>query len=183
MVEQVGNVEEELISVAEAAKALGRNKQSLFKLVNRLKIEKKFIKSEDARGQTAAYITLEDFEILKAHVDGASSLPVLQGDDASMSGYFYIIQLEPELDPRRLKLGFAASVDDRIRKHMTSAPFSKVLAKWPCRLIWEKTVIDCLTGNSEKIYTEVFRVQDVNMTIQTAAAFFDLMPKPFSERE
>lgn len=183
MVEQVGYMEDELISVAEAAKALGRNKQSLFKLINRLKLEKVFIKSEDARGQTAAFISIEDFYILKAHVEGASSTSESQENDATTSGYFYIIQLEPELDPRRLKLGFAASVDGRIRKHKTSAPFSKVLASWPCKLLWEKTVIDCLTENCERVYTEVFRVQDVGKTIQTAAAFFELMPKPFPDRE
>lgn len=171
-------MDDELISVAEAAKALGRNKQSLFKLINRLKIEKLFIKSEDARGQTAAFISIDDFDILKDHVEGASSTSELQDSDGSTSGYFYIIQLEPELDPRRLKLGFAASVDGRIRKHRTSAPFSKVLASWPCKLLWEKTVIDCLTESSEKVYTEVFRVHDVDETIQKATAFFKLMPNP-----
>jgi len=174
-------MEDDLISVADAAKFLGRNKQSLFKLINRLKFEKKFIKSEDARGQTAAYISVDDFEILKSHVGMASSTPDAQDNDAFTKGYFYIIQLEPELDPRRLKLGFAASVDDRIRKHKTSAPFSKVLATWPCKLLWEKTVIDCLTENSEKVYTEVFRVEDVEETMRKAASFFELMPAPFPE--
>jgi len=82
---------DDLISVADAAKALGRHKQSIFKIIDRLKIEKVLIKSEDARGQ-------------------------------------------------------------------------------------KKTVIDCLTEDSEKVYTEVFRVEDVDRTIRKAEAFFELMP-------
>jgi len=175
------DMEDDLISVADAAKALGRNKHSLFKLIDRLKLEKVFIKSEAARGQTAAHISSEDFDILQSHVEGASSASAPQDNDGSTGGYFYIIQLEPEFDPQRLKLGFAASVDERIRKHKTSAPFSTVLASWPCKLLWEKTVIDCLTENSEKVYTEVFRVEDVDETIRKAAAFFELMPDPFPE--
>ena len=122
------NDQGDMISVADAAKALGRHKQSLFKLINRLKLEKVFIKSEDARGQTAAHISSEDFDILKSHVEGASLTSVSQDNDGSTGGYFYIIQLEPEFDPQRLKLGFAASVDERIRKHKTAAPFSTALS-------------------------------------------------------
>jgi len=174
---------DDLISVADAAKALGRNKQSIFKIIDRLKIEKVLIKSEDARGQKAAHISLNDFDILGSYVDGASSEAVSLDADSNSGGYFYVIQLEPELDPNRLKLGFAVSVDDRLRKHKTAAPFSKVLAFWPCKLLWEKTVIDCLTEDSEKVYTEVFRVEDVDGTIRKAEAFFELMPVLVAEAQ
>jgi len=173
----------DLISVADAAKILGRDRRSLFKVLKRLNIEKRLIKSEQARGQAAAYISSAEFETLQNHLDSTMSATGGFGDDSDAGGYFYVIQLEPELDPLRLKLGFATSVEDRVRKHKTSAPFSKVLAFWPCKLLWEKTVIDCLTENSEKVYTEVFRVEDVEETIRRATAFFELMPKPFPEEE
>lgn len=172
-------MESDLISVAEAAKILGRDRRSLFKVLKRLNIEKRLIKSEEARGQAAAYISIEEFETLQNHLEEAVPTLGNQGDDSKAGGYFYIIQLEPELDPLRLKLGFATSVEDRVRKHKTAAPFSTVLGYWPCKLLWEKTVIDCLTVGSEKVHTEVFRVEDVDDTIRKAEAFFGMMPPPF----
>lgn len=169
-------MEDNLVSVSEAAKILGRNRNSLFKVINKLKIEKVLIKSDEARGQAMAHISSNDFDILKSHIEGASSSEIEQDTDGRTSGYFYIIQLEPELDPLRLKLGFAMSVDERIRKHRTAAPYSTVLSFWPCKLLWEKTVIDCLAADSEKIHTEVFRVEDVDDIVRKAEAFFEMMP-------
>jgi hypothetical protein len=172
---------DDLISIADAAKVLQRHKHSLFKVINRLNINKVLIKSEESRGQRAAHISNKDFDILKTHLDGTSSSPVEQENDGSSGGYFYIIQLEPEFDRQRLKLGFATSVDERIRKHKTTAPFSTVIGNWPCKLLWEKTVIDYLTENCEKVYTEVFRVEDVEEIVRKAEAFFEMMPDPFPE--
>ena len=38
------------------------------------------------------------------------------------AGFFYLIQLIPELDPKRIKLGFADNVSNRLSQHRTSAP-------------------------------------------------------------
>lgn len=174
---EIGTMTDEMmISVAEAAKRLGRHKNSLHRLISRLGMETVRIKTEQARGQSAAHITEEDFCILSRHVGSESQ--VGEDTEAQNSGYFYIVQLEPELDPKRLKFGFATTVQDRLRKHMTAAPLSRLLGSWPCKLTWEKAAIDCLSENSEQLYTEVFRVEDVEMVLSRADAFFELMPEP-----
>lgn len=178
-------MEDNLISVAEAAKVFRRHKNSLFKVIKRLNIKTVGIKSEAARGQTSAHISSEDFDILKSHINikGVLSSPVSQETDGSTGGYFYIIQLEPEFDPKRLKLGFATSVKERIRKHRTAAPFCTLLRSWPCISRWENAAIDCLTEISEKISTEIIRVEDVDQILRTAEAFFEMMPAPFPDSE
>lgn len=89
---------------------------------------------------------------------------------------FYLIQLEPELDPLRIKLGFATDVNERLRSHKTSAPLAELVQTWPCKLLWEKTAIECITNGAEQMYTEVFRVDNLEETIALADRFFDLMP-------
>jgi hypothetical protein len=165
---------EDLIPVGEAAKRLNRHKNSLFKVLSRLGIETTLIRSEEFRGQATAHIKKADFEILRTHITDSVSTDAADEDNAG--GYFYIIQLEPDLDPCRLKLGFATSVDDRLRKHRTAAPYSKVLRFWPCKSLWEKTAIDCIAVDAEQIHTEVFQVSDLNETIAKAEAFFAMMP-------
>ncbi len=50
------------------------------------------------------------------------SLSPLPADDV---GFFYLIQLEPEHDSGRFKLGFTMDLDGRLQKHRCSAPFAK----------------------------------------------------------
>jgi hypothetical protein len=94
--------------------------------VRRLNIETTKIKSAEARGQSASYISQDDYETIKDYL----VKPESTGNDdidLSSSGVFYLIQLEPDHDPGRFKVGFASSIDDRLRKHKTAAPYSKVV--------------------------------------------------------
>ncbi|MEF2230985.1 MAG: hypothetical protein V3571_08655 [Pseudodesulfovibrio sp.] len=168
-------MEDQLIAVIEAASALGKNKQHLFKIINRLKIDKVHEKSSDARGQKRAYITLSDYERIKENL--AVENEVSNGDESYIvsGGVFYLIQLEPECDPDRFKLGFATNIEERIRSHKTAAPFSTVLKTWPCKLLWEKTAIESVTQGCRQIYTEVFS-GDIEVVRRRCDEFFALMP-------
>ncbi len=168
-------MKEELISVIEIAKLHGKRPQAIHKIVRRLNIETTKIKSEEARGQTASYISKDDYETIKDYL----VKPESNGNDdidLSSSGVFYLIQLEPEHDPGRFKVGFASSIDERLRKHKTAAPYSKVIKTWPCKLLWEKTVIDSVSQGCERVHTEVFRVEDLDLVKERCDKFFLLMP-------
>jgi hypothetical protein len=97
--------------------------------------------------------------------------------DSNIKGVFYLIQLEPEHDPGRFKLGFATNIEERMRSHKTAAPFSKVLKTWPCKLLWEKTAINCATQGCEQLHTEVFRSESVKEVQVRCDKFFALMPE------
>ena len=163
------------IAVSEVASALGKRKQSIFKIIKRLGIEKRFEKSDAAGGQKIAYISGGDFEIVKEHVQSSgktSSIPFL---DSASGGVFYLIRLEPEHDPTRFKLGFTSNIDERLRSHRTVAPYSKVIKTWPCKPLWEKTAIESIARGCEKVHTEVFR-GEVEVILDRCEQFFMLMP-------
>ena len=119
---------DELISVMEIAKTHGKHRQSIHKLLRRLGIETTKINTEESRGQLATFITKEDYELIRDELTKSKS-DNTKTEDANGPGYFYVIQLEPEHDPGRIKVGFATSVNDRLRKHKTAAPFSKVIKR------------------------------------------------------
>jgi len=88
-----------------------------------------------------------------------------------------LIQLEPDHDPGRFKLGFASNMPERLRSHRCSAPFAKILKTWACHALWERTAIDSVTQGCEKIHTEVFRTKDISSVQEKCDLFFNLMPK------
>ena len=174
-------MDDELISVTQVAEELGRRKQFIFKLVDRFAIEKTMQKSSLSRGQKIAYILKSGLEQIKnylaisAEVYGSSSEVVFE---SSTAGVFYLIQLEPEHDPGRFKLGFASNLEERLRAHKTAAPYSIVVKTWPCKLLWEKTAIDSVTQGCEQIHTEVFRHCSMTEIEHRCDRFFELMPSP-----
>lgn len=166
----------ELISVIDVASSLHKQKPYIFKILARLGIESIKQKNSDARGQQIAYITSEEFEQVKEYLlnfDEASDSASIQLD---VGGVFYLIQLEPEHDPNRFKVGFATNIEERLRAHKTAAPFSKVLKTWPCKLLWEKTAIDCVSQRCKRIHTEVFRTDSIELVLSNCDKFFSLMP-------
>jgi hypothetical protein len=167
----------ELISVIDVAKSLGKHKARVFKILGRLNIETVKEKNSEARGQKIAYITMDDYDRVRecfSESEEVSDSLILQSD---IGGVFYLIQLEPEHDPGRFKLGFATNIDERLRKHKTAAPFSKLLKTWPCKLLWEKTAIECASQDCIRIHTEVFRTESIETVLSRCEQFFKLMPK------
>lgn len=167
------------ISVIDAAKQLGLRKQTAFKMLKRLRIEVAKEKSESHKGQAIAYISQADFKRLEAETLLGR---VDDGDDPMFfndleSGFFYLIQLEPDHDSGRFKLGFAANVAERLRAHRCSAPFAMILGSWPCKRLWERTAIDCVTVGCEQLHTEVFRCDDITTVAARCEQFFGIMPQ------
>ena len=91
-------------------------------------------------------------------------------------GFFYLIQLEPEHDPKRFKVGFTTELQERLRKHLCSAPFAKYVKHWPCRRGWERTATDCITNRCDHLREEVYRASSLVDVIGIAERFFTLMP-------
>jgi excisionase family DNA binding protein len=77
-------------------------------------------------------------------------------------GYFYAIQLEPERQPTRFKLGWASVLERRLAQHQRERkrPDARIVASWPCRFGWEQTIIaeatraQCLNVRGEEFLTD-----------------------------
>jgi len=128
------------------------------------------------RGQEALHVTRDDYNMLIAEFENQSDGESTDQETTDWRGFLYIIQLEPELDPGRFKIGFAGTVEERLRSHRTSAPFATLVRQWPCKLLWEKTAIESITRDCEKLHTEVFRTDAIQGVLERADRFFEIMP-------
>ena len=175
-------MDKDLISISEIARDHNKSRQTVHKIVKRLGLGTVKRKGDASHGQQVSCISLNDYEELKRHLDNQDDPRIkLTHDDDSIGGVFYIVSPEPEQDPSRIKVGFTSNINERLRKYRTIAPFSEVVRAWPCKSLWEKTAIDCVTQDCEKIYTEVFRTDNVAKVVLLAEKFFDLMPSAMDE--
>jgi len=174
---------EKRISVNDFAQKHGLIKQTVFKVLKRLGIDA--VKSRggsENRGQMISYITEDEGHRILEALAASRNTNSLSGEnepDAALYdvGVFYLLQLEPEHDPNRFKVGFASNLNERMRQHRCSAPFIEVVKTWPCRRLWEKTAIECVTSNCEQLHTEVFRTDSIENVKTKCDQFFELMPK------
>ena len=170
------------IALPELADELQCHKQSLFKIVKRLGVVPVKRRDSDRKNQMVATVTPDEALIIRREFLTRTKTDA--GDDEALiadDGVFYIIQLEPEHDPGRIKLGFTTDLEGRLRKHRCSAPFAQCLKTWPSRRAWEHTVIDCITHGLEQLHTEVFRTSSLEEVMQKADRFFAIMPAVIQE--
>lgn len=169
---------EDLISVANVARRCGKRKQTVFKVLKRLGIEPEKQRTSERHGQISSYITQTEFEVVSMELSSVQELASAPPDMIPMEiGVFYLVQLEPVHDPGRCKAGFASNMNERLRAHHCAAPFAKVIKTWPCRSLWEKTVIDCVCDGCERLHTEVFRTDSIAQVVEKCDEFFSLMPR------
>ncbi len=143
------------------------------------------MRSSENHGQVISYITNEDFKRTLDEIKSQKNFNVseLAGEYTLINeellfeqGVFYLLMLEPDHDPGRFKVAFAINLSERLRALRCSAPFAKVINCWPCKRLWEKTAIDCVTKGCDRLHTEVFRTQSIKSVIERCQLFFDLMP-------
>jgi len=174
------------ISIVDLANQHGKRRQAIHKIVKRLRITPRLIRCSENGGQKISYITNEEAlrvseYISTAGTQGAKAERFRSNSGAPLSdseqGFFYLLRCEPQHDPGRFKVGFG-NVEERMRKFKTAAPFYTFERSWPCKLLWEKTAIECVTQGCEKLGEEVFRTNSIESVIAKCEAFFSLMPKP-----
>ena len=157
--------------------------QTVFKILKRLGIDTTKQRDSSRRNQLVAYITQTDLERVAIELQAIaerdeSDLSDNEGGDdfiSAKTGVFYLIQLEPQFDPGRFKVGFAASISERLRSLRCCAPFATVIRSWPCRRLWEKTAIDSVSAGCDRIHTEVFRAESMDEIVAKCERFFAVM--------
>lgn len=94
------------------------------------------------------------------------------------TGVFYVVQITPELDGCRVKVGFSAGMDARMLVYKTSAPTSRLIKTWPCRRLWEKTIIDALVLSCGvvRLSAEVFQVESLQSFVEKCDGLFTFFP-------
>jgi hypothetical protein len=174
---------EEFVSLKQLAEAIGLDRSNTRKYVLKLGIKPHKRRTPDSRNQLTLAVTKDEAEriITERETQGfTSSAKIVESD----IGVFYVIQLVPDLDPRRVKLGFALNLNERLAQHKTAAPTATVMKSWPCRRAWELTAMDCLSSeNCRLILNEVFECDDLDALLRHGNDFFALLPNPTRKTE
>ncbi len=170
------------VAVVELADDIQVRKQTIFKVMKRLGICDSKRRESGRGGQMISVISRADADAIRDELRRTTSANRdvnLIGDARYFnedSGVFYVVQLEPEYDPGRFKVGFTTDIEGRLRHHRCSAPFAQCVKIWPCRRTWERAAMDCVTIGAKQLQTEVFRVDSIQAVIERAEKFFCLMP-------
>ncbi|SRR5260221_13752641 len=153
---------EEHIAIVDLADELQVRKQRIFKLLGRLNIRPTQRREPERGNQNVATVSMQEASAIRKELAKSGDVaggplqstggapPISFSDDI---GFFYLLQLEPDHDPGRFKVGFTTELPGRLQKHCCSAPFAKHLRNWPCRRVWERTAIDCVTNRCEQLHT------------------------------
>lgn len=175
----VVNTDSNRVSIRDLADELGCIPQSIHKLVERKRFEKQTWRDSERRNQLVATISAEDAEFIRTYwrksKGTADSEEMEEPSNSTEKGVFYVMQLEPELDPGRIKVGFTSDIEARLRKHRCAAPHTAIVKTWPCRRRWELTAIDCITRELDQVHTEVFSTNSLERTVCQGDEFFSLM--------
>ena len=171
----------EFVLLKNLAEEFGLDRSSIRRYVLKNNFEPLKVRTIGSRGQLILALTTEDAESVREmrRMQGYTTKsrigkPVMDNGE----GVFYIIQLVPELEPERVKLGFSRDMESRLSAHRTAAPTAKLLETWPCHRNWELAVIASITRTEcNPLSDEVFVVQDIEALIERGAGFFALMPK------
>jgi hypothetical protein len=171
---------DEFVSLKQLAEALGLDRSNARRYILKQGFKPAKRRTLDSGGMLALSFTKEEAERIIAlrreqgYFGGLEAKPI-----SEEKGSFYVIQLVPELNPNRLKFGFASDVADRLQQHRTSAPTATVRKTWPCRKTWEVTAIAALSAvGCRLILNEVFECDDVETVLARGDAFFGLLPDP-----
>jgi len=170
--------QEAYISIKHLAEKLGMDRSHARRYVLKLGFKPLKRRTADSGSQLTLTVTTEEAEaILKHRRDHGFTA---QGKAVeSEAGTFYVIQLIPEFDPKRIKLGFAIDLNDRLAQHRTAAPTAKVLQSWPCKRSWEVTVTDCLSSVAcRHILNEVFECNNLDDLVRRGDELFRILPDP-----
>jgi hypothetical protein len=169
---------EQLVSLLSLARELRVDRSHFRRYVIRLGITPKKRPIPGSRKKLVVTVTAEEAARIRAARQG-EGYDVDSAEDDAIVGVFYVVQLVPELDPNRVKLGFADDAAARLAQHRTAAPTARLVKTWPCKRSWEYTVIDALSNADCKlILNEVYECCDLARLLTQGEQLFALLPDP-----
>lgn len=171
---------QDYISLRELSKTFNLDKSNVRKYVLNQGFSFIKIRTPEAKGQLTLALTLEDAENV-VEMRKLQGFLTSNGDKIPVNngyGFFYIVQLIPELAENRIKLGFATNVENRLKAHKTTAPTAILVKSWPSDKEWERSAIVSVTRlDCKHIGGEVFECENLDELIERANIFFGIMPK------
>jgi hypothetical protein len=174
----------EYLTYSEIADRLGVGIDTVRRSVKRLSkthdIKPLYQKTPSSKGTRVYCLSIDDANVLFSWFEDRGQTASEEPNDlASFQryGYFYIIQLVPELMPQRVKIGYTDSLENRLCEHQTSAPTAKYVKTWECKRSWDQAAMDSITREGcQLVMNEVYE-GEIDGFLTRADAFFTVMPK------
>jgi hypothetical protein len=172
------------VTLREMTENLGLDRSNgrkwLLEASKRLGLAPVKVRTSSGRGQMALAWSADDAKrlidhrITQGYAVGGGTAGV---SDNNGQGTFYMLRIVPELCPRRIKAGFADSLEQRIRDHRCTAPTAELLQTWPCKRPWEPAALACLSVMAAKSHSnEVFDIDDPSTAVERLGTFFSMLP-------
>jgi len=175
---------ENFVTFQESADENGVGIDTVRRNAKRLDLEITRRKTPRSKGSLVNCLSRGDADTLKAFFDSKSNY---ENDSSSTEitvqrfGYFYLIQLVPEVLPNRIKIGYTDNLEQRLSEHRTAAPTCKLIKSWECKRSWDQAVMDSITREDcEHVLNEVYE-GDIDRFIQRGNDFFSHMPLSTNE--
>ena len=164
-----------LVTIAELAERLGMDRSHARRFI--LKAGFEFLRTRTAASRRQLTLALSQTDAATVYRIRAER--GFNGDRPSKAakGRFYVIIIAPEMDARRVKLGYADDVDNRLATYRTLSPSAKVVASWPCKRVWEAAALDFVGKDCERIGQEVYLCKSIKAIVRAGERFFAMAPE------
>lgn len=176
-------MEAQFVTLKELSAELGLDRSHCRKFVLSLGIETFPVRLPGTRGSPLSAVTEADAGKVRLERQNrgfhnpsdelATASPRLVTET---QGSFYVIALDPEARPNRLKFGYSQSVQGRLAEHRCVAPGAELLGAWPAQRSWEPCIMAALSVGAEQVGPEVFDVEDLGATMDKAERFMGMLP-------
>ena len=167
------------VTIKDLASEFGIDRSNCLKFVKAIGLEMVRVRLPGTRGTPLVALALDDAEKVRQErtargfaVRGRDTKPVLANDGP---GVFYIVAVDPEVRPSRLKFGYTQDINSRLIEHRYTAPEATLLRSWPAKRNWEPCIIAGLSIGAAQVGPEVFDVDDVAATLYKAEWFMGML--------
>ena len=172
----------ETITLKALASELGMDRSHLRKFVLGLGFEPFRVRTPDSGNQATLAVTFEQAdEIRRRRANAGFTLGRTYAQVRPSSvGLFYLVLLDPEARPNRIKFGFTGSINERMSDYSTSNPDAELLDSFDCLRTWETTAIAAITNldTCQYVSGEVYDCADIDAVRARASGFFAMLPHP-----
>ena len=174
------SVSHKYVLLKELAEELLMDRSHLRKYVKKMEINANKVRTPQSGNQLTLAVTEDEAKRIRNNrlSEGFSSSSGKSGKVTTAAfGEFYLVVLDPEARPNRVKMGFSDYPEGRLATYRTSNPGAMMLHSWPCKSVWEKAAIAACSNaeGTEQVSGEVFDVNSIEETVSRGNQFFKLV--------
>jgi len=169
------------VTIAALSREWGVDKTTVRRYILRHGFDLLRVRSVDQSHQMSFALSASDADLLREMRSREGY--TLNGTAGSLSeenalGVLYIVQVIPDVDPLRIKIGFAQDVGRRVAAYRIISPTVATVRIWQCRAAWERAAIDSIVAvHCTLIGGDVYTCTSLEHVLQRGDAFFACMPQ------